>query len=116
MISWSISRPDAAQNGLDRGMIDRRVDDDLGIGAFQGLGADPAQQGLQGLGVGGVGRDLEDAVVLDERVAADRLSLAGDPDHVGVSPADHPPPVVLRADDGPGDLVDTAARRATSGR
>ena len=38
-------------------------------------------------------------MVLDEGVAPDRLSLAGDPDHVGLAAADHPPPVVLRADD-----------------
>ncbi len=60
------------------------------------------------MGVGRVAGDLEDPVILDERVTPDRLALAGDPDHMGVAPADHPPPVVLGPDDrsgGPGVLL-----------
>ena len=79
-------------------MVAGCVDRDLGIGAFQGLGADPSQQSPKRLGVGGIGRDLEDLVVLHEGITANGLSLAGDPDHVGVPAADQPPPVLFRAD------------------
>ena len=41
-------------------------------------------------------------MVLDERITSDGLTLAGDPDDVGVSAADHPPPVFLGAGDRPG--------------
>ena len=83
--SWSMTLPEAARNASMHGVVDRGVDDHLGIGPLQRLGPDPAQQGLQRLGMGRVDGDLEDLVVLDEGIAADRLALAGDPDHVGVA-------------------------------
>ena len=51
---------------------------------------------------------LQDLVVLDERVAPHGLALAGDPDDVGVPAADDPSPVFLGPHDragGPGILT-----------
>ena len=106
--SWSMTLPFACRNASMTGVVDGRVDDHLRVGPLEGLGADPAEQRLERLRMSRVGGDLEDPVVLDECVAPDRLPLAGDPDHVGLAAADHPPPVVFGADDravGPGILA-----------
>ena len=89
-------------NGVDDRMIARGGNDHFRIGPFERLGTHPAQKGPQRLGISRVIGDFENLVVLDKRIAPHGLTLARDPDHVGVLAADHPAPVFLGADDRPG--------------